>query len=128
MEQFATTKIVRTVNGVEYTFPLTLSELFDAYYEQQYRFDLQDVEDAVIGYQDEDVQMEYGVTKEEYMSLKEKIAGELRRNIDKYDMEWSSAREDAIRSVISEYHSHKEGEEPKSAAAVFEAPVLQARV
>lgn len=126
MEKFATTKITRTVNGVEHVFPLTLGELFDAYYEQQYRFDLEDVEDAIIGYQDEDVQMEYGVSKEEYMSLKEKIAGELRRNIDKYDMDWSSAREDAIRSVISEYKVNKELEEPKSAASVFEAPVLQA--
>ena len=92
--------IKRTVNGEELEFELTDNELTSAYFEQQYLFDIQDVRDAVIGWEDDDVICVYGVNMETFLKLSDEMAVEMRRNIDKYDMDWDYAREDAIRSVI----------------------------
>lgn len=92
--------IKRTVNGEELEFELTDNELTDAYFEQQYLYDTQDVRRAVIGWEDDDVIGVYGVNMETFLELSDEMAVEMRRNIDKYDMDWDYARAEAIRSVI----------------------------
>lgn len=92
--------IKRIVNGEELEFELTDNELTGAYFEQQYLFDIQDVRDAVIGWEDDDVIGVYGINMETFLKLSDEMAVEMRRNIDKYDMDWDYAREEAICSVI----------------------------
>lgn len=92
--------IKRTVNGTELEFQLTDDELSNAYFEQQFNFDVQDVRDAVIGWEDDDVIGVYGINTETFMKLSDEMAIEMRRNIDKYDMDWDYARDEAIRDVV----------------------------
>lgn len=92
--------ITRTVGGEQLSFELTESELANAYFEQQYKFDQQDVMDLICGWDDDDVLGVFGVTVEEYGKLSEDIATEMRRNMDKYDMDFDYARDEAVRTVV----------------------------
>lgn len=88
-------KIAR--DGKEYE--LTSDELFKAYLEQQNLFDKQNVEENLGSY----------LNAEEYKSLKdnqafiEEAAIELRRNLNKYDMEYKSAMIQAINKEKIKY-------------------------
>lgn len=99
-------KIKREVNGVPMEFELTDDELWSAFQEKERQFDRQDIEDAVCGLEDEDIDDLYGVSREVLESLFDQMAYEKRRNQDKYDMSWEFARDEAIRTVVRHY---KEG-------------------
>lgn len=95
-------KITREINGKQHEFTLTGEELIAAFYEQQAKFDRDDILMLVDSYEPGD--FEYlGVTEQEYYSLADEMAGEMRRNIDKYDMDWSMARDEAIGTVVRRY-------------------------
>lgn len=92
--------ITRKIQGAEMTFELTQEELYKAYYEQQDSFDREDVLNAFWYDSEEYVQEEFGVSKHDLEEIVDDIAGEMRRNIDKYDMTMEHARSEAIWSCI----------------------------
>jgi len=93
-------KITRTINGTRFSFELLPEELIDAFFEQRDKFDIEDI----VSYGEEMSKAElkemYGCTYEEYLEHKEKMAEEMRRNISKYDMDFCSARELAVETVM----------------------------
>lgn len=92
--------IKRTFNNKEYSIKLSPEEMTQAYFEQQNIYDIEDVVSYAEVFSNEDLIDLCGGTYSEILSLKEEIADEMRRNIDKYGMEWSYAREEAVRDVI----------------------------
>lgn len=88
--------IKRTVNGVETEFELTFQERVNAYYEHQHYYDVMDVMDEVDYLSDEQFLERYAVQKSAFMAIIDDVADEMRRNIDKYDLHWSFARDEAI--------------------------------
>lgn len=88
-------KIIR--NGKE--FELTKDELFQAYYEQQELFDVENIEMNLDTYLDED---EYELLKNNKEFIEE-AAYQLRRNQDKYNMDYDYALEDAITETSARY-------------------------
>ena len=93
-------KIKRLVNGKEQEFELTEDELYAAFSEQEFKFDRADVTDYFLAFDIEDIEEEYGMTMKEIESKFNEIAYEMRRNIDKYDMDWTYARDEAIETVL----------------------------
>lgn len=93
--------IKRTVDGREREFTMTGDELYKAYLEQQHDFDLSDIADYFDCYGSEaDILEEFGKSKSDIKQLYGDMAYEMRRNIDKYDMDWQYAREEAIHDVM----------------------------
>lgn len=98
--------ITRNVGGstrqlpITMEFELTADELYNAYREQQFLFDRADIEDQ-FEMSDEDCIECYGIRKKEAESLFDDMAVEMRRNIDKYDMSWEYARDEAVREILS---------------------------
>lgn len=93
-------KIQRTINGAKVNIELLPDELLDAFYEQRDKFDIEDI----ISYGEmfgSDFEAEMGVSYNEFLSMKEEMAAEMRRNIDKYDMSFEYARSEAIHDVIA---------------------------
>lgn len=95
-------KIQRTINGVKFNIELLPEELISAYYEQQKKFDIEDVISLGEAFSNEQLQEYYGCTYQFLIDHKKEIAAKMRKNIDKYDMEWTYAREEAIRETINE--------------------------
>ena len=93
-------KIYRTVSGIECSFELTNAEFAQAFSEQQYRFDKQDVADYVEYMTDDEIVETYGVTRQEFDELTGEIASTMRRYID---MDWTYARDEAIHDVIASF-------------------------
>ena len=94
-------KIRRKIDGLEFEFELTANELCDAYDEQQHMFDVSDVECLFEDYYTDDEVLDlYGVTTDTALSLSDGIAWEMRRLMDKYDVDMSYAREEAARTII----------------------------
>ena len=96
-------QITREVNGKPQTFELTATELYNAYKEQQHRFDRNDIEDLICGLSNDEVTESYGVDKQVFTSKIDDIANEMRRNIDKYDISWSDARYEAVLEVFGRH-------------------------
>ena len=96
-------KIYRTVSGIEYSFELTNAELAQAFSEHQYRLDKQDITEYGEYMTDDEIVETYGVTRQEFDELTGEIASTMRRYIDKYDMDWTYARDEAIRDVIASF-------------------------
>lgn len=84
-------KIKRKINDVEFTIELLPEELYDAYREQQHKLDIESVINYGEMFDPEDMQEEFGCSYDEFLSIKEDIAEELRRNIDKYDVSFDYA-------------------------------------
>lgn len=93
-------KIQRTINGTNFNIELLPEELVEAYFEQQEKYDIEDVVSFAEAYDEEELKDSYGCTYKEILDNKEDIAYRMRKNIDKYDMEWSYAREEAVRDVM----------------------------
>jgi hypothetical protein len=93
-------QITRTINGIEYTFDLTPSEMAAAYFAQQYEFDKEDVETLLDSFDDGYWQENYGMSRAEIDPLVEDIASEMRRMIDKYDVDWDYARDEAVGEIL----------------------------
>lgn len=88
-------KIIRDGKEIE----LTNKELFNAYIEQEYIFDIQNIEDNMKNYLNES---EYDLLKNDKNFIEE-AANELRRNQDKYDMEYENAIKEAFEKVKLKY-------------------------
>lgn len=101
-------QITRMINGKEYEIELTKAELYEAYLEQQHYYDKLDVASIAEENSDKWLDDQYGTTREVFMSLVDDMANEMRRNIDKYDLDWQSARERAVQDVLDEYYTIKE--------------------
>jgi len=93
-------KIQRTINGERFSFELLPDELCEAYFEQQEKFDIEDIINYGEMMSHAELEEELGCTYAEFLSMKEEMAQEMRRNIDKYDMEFAYARKEAIDTVI----------------------------
>lgn len=74
--------ISRIINGVEYEFELNSQELYDAYIELEHEWDVSDV-DARYGHVLSDEQVDA-------------VAWEMRRQRDKYDLDFSTALDEAM--------------------------------
>ena len=93
-------KIKRTIDGKEFEFELTQQELYDAFAEQEFKFDLSSVRSYFEDYSDDDIMDEYGRTRKELEACFEDIAVALRRNMDKYDMSFEYALPTAVNEVV----------------------------
>lgn len=93
-------KIKREINGNMVEIELTRGELYEAYLEKQNDFDRQDIEDVFYSFDDDELEDMYGMTRAEIEEKIPEIAHEMRRNIDKYDMQWQYARDAAIEEII----------------------------
>lgn len=94
-------------DGREYE--LTPAELTEAYFEQQSNYDIQDCKNGIQTIIDDDIdERTYVVAAKQVLHDEDLIAecaAKMRRNIDKYDMDWSYARDEAVRSVVSQVQS-----------------------
>lgn len=88
--------IKREINGQTVEIELTSHETYEAYLEKQNEFDQQDIEDVFYGFDDEELEDMYGLTRAQLIEKTPELAAEMRRNIDKYDMAWQEARDAAI--------------------------------
>lgn len=95
--------IKREIDGKQYEFQLTDTELYLAFSEQQFQYDQDDVRDVLWAFDDDDLSESYGVTRAEFESLVGEMAVEMRRNIDKYDMSWQYARDEAVSEITRRY-------------------------
>ena len=84
--------------GVRYE--LTPAELLSAYEEQQHVWDVSYCKSKIDSYDDESFQEEYGVSKEEGSSNLDDIAYEMRRQVNKYDLNEDYARDCAFMEVL----------------------------
>lgn len=91
--------ITRTVDGTDYDFTLSESELIRAFEEQQRINDERDIESLVDYTGEPTVQFVYGITKERFYELIPAMAEKLRDNLD-HLMPFKQAREKAVDDVI----------------------------
>lgn len=102
-------KIKREVNGQMVEFELTSEELYSAHLEQEHKYDMQDIEDVLEGYRPdgkEDFYWTYEVPFDRVYGnedLISEMAYEKRRNMDKYDMAWDTARDEAISEILDRH-------------------------
>ena len=90
-------------------FKLTSDELRDAFYEQQAIYDRMDMEYYLE--ENEDFLLDKGYSKDCIHKLKEYLddmGSELRRCMDKYDMSWEYARDEAFRRTVERYEFNRE--------------------
>ena len=95
--------ITRIIGGVPQEFTLSRQEMCDAFYEQQAIFDRQDVEDELNEFSDEDLDYFYGLNRETICSLVDDMAERMRTYMWKYDMDFYSARDEAIKDEVDHY-------------------------
>lgn len=96
-------KITREVNGQTVEFELTHKEMMDTFFEQQKAFDAQDIEMLVEDFSEEDFIEIYGLSPSVVLENAEEIGSRMRKNIDKYDMDWGTARDEAVSDWCSEH-------------------------
>lgn len=92
--------IVRTINGTTFHIKLLPEELIEAFFEQRDKFDIEDIVSYAEEIGSKELKATFGCTYQEYLNMKEEMAEEMRRNMDKYDMSFADAREYAIREVL----------------------------
>lgn len=90
--------IFREFDGVRHEIELTSSELYAAYEVQQFYFDKDDILAMADG-----VDYPYDIPHDAFVELADEMAYRMRRNIDRYDMGWYEARDEAILDVVAEY-------------------------
>lgn len=100
-------KITREIDGLPVEFELTPSELYLAFEEQQEEFDREDILMYIDGFDSEDFES-YGVNEHVFRSLITTMAYLKRHYQSKYDMDWQSARDEAIKDAIYRYKNEQE--------------------
>lgn len=95
--------IKRIINGSEVEIELTQDELFNAYCEQQYEWDIKNCEDYLNSgiYDGEEWYEE--LNEETKNIIIEEAAYQFRRNVDKYDMNYEYAIDEAFSVVLCGY-------------------------
>lgn len=94
-------KIERTINGAKFNIELLPDELVEAYYEQQRKFDIENLIEYGESMGPNDIEEDYGITYSEFLSLKNDIADLLRENLD-MGTSFLVAVEDAIDRVVKQ--------------------------
>ena len=94
--------IRRTINKTQIGIELTADELHEAYKEQQHKYDVSAIENYGQMIEPEYMLEEIGCTYEEFESMKEDMAYEMRKLIDKDDYNWDYARSEAVDNIIKE--------------------------
>jgi hypothetical protein len=95
--------IKRIIGGREFEIELTKEELFNAYCEQEYAWDVESCRNNLDSgiyfgeewYEDLDEKTEKQIIEE--------AAYHLRRNIDKYEMSYDYAMDEAFATVLKQY-------------------------
>ncbi len=95
-------KIAREINGQTVEFELTEHELSVAFYEMQNKFDGQDMEDYITESSDAECLDIYGVGQNTMLDNVEEIGRILKKYMDKYDMSFEFARDEALRDWCAE--------------------------
>ena len=95
-------KITREINGERVEIELAESEVLDAFYEMQNKFDGQDMEDYIIESSDAECLDIYGVGQNTMLDNVEEIGRILRNYINNYDMSFEFARDEALRNWCAE--------------------------
>ena len=100
--------IKRIINGIEVEIELTNTELLNAYLEQENKFDIASCKNHLnSGIYDCEEWYE-NLNKEKESQLIEDAADYLRRNIDRYEMSYEYALEDAFVIAINDYFKEEE--------------------
>lgn len=100
-------KIEREINGKIEEIELTEDELYNAYDEQKFLFDKEDVEQQLAdGYSDADLMEDYGLTRDEAEALLDDMAYRYRHIINKYGALREYALCTSVKEVLDE-HSKK---------------------
>ena len=99
--------IKRKINNMVIEIELTNDELFDAYIEQEHKFDL-DSCDTFFHTMYACEEWYEGLDKETESNIIEDAAYQLRRNIDKYDMDFEYAMPEAFSEVLRRYIEEEE--------------------
>ncbi len=97
-------EVTREIGGQSVTIQLTEDELFFAYQEQQWLFDLESIRQELEAQPDEELAAQYGLTLSELEPLQREMAAKLRSCLNK-EMSWDYALSEAIRSVAERYKS-----------------------
>ncbi len=93
--------VTREINGELVRIELTQDELYEAFEEQQHKFDVEDIRNYFDGlYEEGAFETEYGRSYSEIEAMFDDLAYEMRRNIVHYDMDWMYAREAAIDDLL----------------------------
>lgn len=97
-------KIERHGRAIE----LTNQERLSAYYEQEHEFDVEDVRGELAGYADgEDARIaDIAAALLEDDTRLSAIAKVKRQNMDKYDMTWDVATQDAVKKALAAAETH----------------------
>lgn len=101
-------RISRTIKIDEHTdltitTELTHDEIYNAYEEQEFNFDYQDIIDEINRRSEEIGGDICGLRRDEITEeMIETMASEKRRQIDKYGVDWEYARDNAIKIVIGQ--------------------------
>lgn len=98
-------KILRNVLGTIAEIELTNEELYQAYLEQEDAYDIQDVQERLESYdgREDEFSEKYGVTLDRVGNDKDliySIAVAKRLNIDKYEMDWVYALDEAFNDCL----------------------------
>ena len=96
-------KIYRQINGVNFCIELLPNEMVEAYFEQQGKFDVEDIVSFAETFSNSDLEKIVDSNYSDILANKEEIAKRMRKYIDNYNMEFSYAREEAIRDVMAEH-------------------------
>lgn len=98
-------KIVRNVLGTDIEIELTSDEVYQTYLEQEELYDTQDVQTRLDSYKGRECQFhaEYGVDLDRVNNdadLIYSIAAAKRHNIDKHEMDWEFALDEAFNECL----------------------------
>lgn len=95
-------KITREINGQSVEFELTHDEMMRTFLEQQEAFDAQDVKALTENFSEEEFVEMYGLNPSVVLENAKEIGSLMRKYIDKYDMAWVCARDEAVSDWCSE--------------------------
>lgn len=101
--------ITRAINGKEFIFDLTHTELWDAYKEIQHECDIAYCADIYAGWDDDDILEDIGIKRSQFDALLDAIATEMRDRIDNCGCDIATARDTAISTAVFDHY----GEEPE---------------
>ena len=96
-------KIYRNVNGQNVEIELNETEIYSIYEYAQHKYDKQDIEDLYSWLDPEEIEREWHITKAKLDAGLDEMAYQMRRNIDKYDMHWDSARDEAFSDYLTKH-------------------------
>lgn len=94
-------KIERNINGTKFKFELLPDELVEAYYEQQRKFDIENIVEYGETIGSSELEETYDITYQEFLTMKEDIADLLRENLD-MGASFLVAIEDAVNRTVKQ--------------------------